>query len=221
MSVAAGPLVTYGQQQFGSTANGGHLGYPASNSLDSFWNLGVAAGDQLTIDWEAKRGTHLQVLPVGTTDFSLNQGEPFKVQGLNPEGKNELRFTAPQTGTMPMLLQTIDLYAGPYSFTAFVKHGLVLDMPRLSRLNHVAKVKVGIHTPDGGTINESSVRVTIEARLEGRWLAIGSAPVDGASALVHTHLPHSLWSATTSIRASASGRSYARTFSSALHVSVP
>ncbi|HEY5053191.1 MAG TPA: hypothetical protein VII45_07245 [Solirubrobacterales bacterium] len=216
-SIAAGPLVPYGQQQFGNTANAGHLG---GYEIGSFWNLEVIAGDQVTLDWEAKRGTHLEVFPAGTTDFNFDPGQKFKVQGLNSEGKGELGFTAPQTGTMPMALLTVEEYAGPYSFTAFVKHGLVLALPRVSHLGHVGKITVGVHTPDGGLAAASPIKVKIEARHAGRWLAIGAAPVVGSSARVSVQAPRSLWGSTVALRAAASGSAYGPAKSGARQVSI-
>jgi hypothetical protein len=68
-SIAAGPVVTFGQLETGNTASGEPFG---SYIVKSFWNLPVRAGDEITIDWEAKRGTRIIVFAPGTTDFTIS-----------------------------------------------------------------------------------------------------------------------------------------------------
>ena len=54
-SIATAPVVTWGEQEFGNTAQGTHLFVP--HGFDQFWGLNVVAGDKLTIDWEGAAGS--------------------------------------------------------------------------------------------------------------------------------------------------------------------
>lgn len=119
-SVAAAPFVPYGQLQTGNTATGGIFGN--GGIVKSFWNLRVKAGDKVTIDWESPGGTHLEVFAVGTTDFTVAHANPSLDEGVGGSGRNELRFKARVTGTMPMAFDAQPVWAGPYAFTAYVKH---------------------------------------------------------------------------------------------------
>ncbi len=119
-SIAAAPFVPYRQLQTGNTATGGVFGN--GGIVKSFWKLHVRAGDKVTIDWEAPGGTHLEVFAVGTTDFTVAHANPSFNEGVGGSGRNELRFKARVSGAMPMAFATRPEWAGPYAFTAYVKH---------------------------------------------------------------------------------------------------
>jgi hypothetical protein len=53
-TIAGATPATFGQQEFGNTATGGQSpGQCSSNAMHyrSWWNVGVSAGDLVTIDW--------------------------------------------------------------------------------------------------------------------------------------------------------------------------
>lgn len=129
-TVAAAPIVAWGEHYTGNTANGFK---DAERVYYSWWNLSVTAGDSVTIDWEAPNylvGEYpeIHVYPVGTTDFNYKNvpESEYNLQGLNSNGRNELQVAAPKTGTMPMSFISeggcCSGKVGPYAFTAYVHH---------------------------------------------------------------------------------------------------
>lgn len=125
-SIAGAPVVVYGQQESGNTANGLHVfdGLSVIQGWNSFWGLKVAAGDKLRIDWEAppRSGTHLNLFPVGTTDYTIARAHSLAYQGQNPEGKNELTFEANQSGVMSLDIRAQAALGTIYSFVVYVHH---------------------------------------------------------------------------------------------------
>ena len=162
-SIAAAPPVVYGQQEFGNTAtdqyleDGCFLGF--ANLYRSYWSLSVTAGDLLTINWEGTPGTELEVMPVGTTDYTLFQTDPVVDQSLSSNGKNQAQYAAPVAGSMPLYFQVCasdsEEVPGPYDFTVTAQHALVVGLtPRLHiRTNSVlygtATLASGLPAPDG------------------------------------------------------------------------
>ncbi len=226
MSIASAPTVVYGQQEFGDIATGSVTG---SSCYRSFWSLPAIAGDEIVIDWEAQfLTTMLRVYPVGTNDFNLGSliEEGFSYTAKSPlqdNGKDEEKFIAPVTGAMPMTLSSTcnPKEAGTYAFTAYVKHGLSVFLPRVSTLRHRSRIHVQVHSPDGGTVTTPAPDVVIEARLpRGRWRSLGRAPVTTSVATVAVRVPRVFWHRKVSLRATASGESYAKTRSRAYHVRV-
>jgi hypothetical protein len=222
-SIATGPAVVYGQQEFGNTALSPHLTDP--RGWDQFWNLSVTAGDKLTIDWEATpdTATRLLLYPVGTTDYTIGQQEPATHQGQNSEGKNELHYVVPATGIAPLVVNTGGRgHTGAlYNFIAYVQHALAVSLPRLAKLIHHKKISVHVHTPEGGEISDESLMVTLEAKARGgSWKTLGKAPVVNSSALVRAKVPSVLWHQRVSVRATASGGAYLPTRSRIIHTNV-
>lgn len=161
-SIATAPTVTYGQQEFGNTAEY-QVPYDEkcgdAASWRSFWNLPVSAGDLLTIDWEATRTTELELLPVGTTDYTLSTVEPALIELPSTNYKAQSQYLVPLTGTMPLVLGTCEYLGhspGPYNFTVTAQHGLVVSLaspPSTIQTNSVisgtAKLTSGTAVPDG------------------------------------------------------------------------
>jgi hypothetical protein len=223
-SIASAPVVTSGQQEFGNTASGPLLEDGHGPKLFSFWRLPVTSGDEVTIDWESTNSSALiHLFPVGTNDFNFDPGSrPQQRQGVGIGDRNEFQFTATETGEMPLVFTTHGPDGGPYSFTAFVKHALVLALPHIATLPHKETIRVGVHNPEGGVVSDPTLRVAVEARRSGQpWKTIGKAIVVNSLATIHAKVPRSFWSGNLALRATASGTSYVKTRSSIRHVSVP
>ncbi|HEY4778860.1 MAG TPA: hypothetical protein VIH47_04630, partial [Solirubrobacterales bacterium] len=104
-TIAASTPVSLGQQEFGNTAEGQDLEGQACR-YRSYWNVTATAGDLLTIDWEGTPGTELNLMPVGTTDFTLFQTEPVVHQEESSNHKNQATYTAPVSGSMPLYFRS-------------------------------------------------------------------------------------------------------------------
>src|SRR4029077_343903 len=118
-SIASAPRISFGHLQTGNTATG----FEVAGQLWSFWKGPVRAGDTVTIDWEAKRGTNIKVFSTETTDFNFTKAEPVHKGGIGPTGRNEFRFVAANSGLMPLAFEAISTeYGGPYAYTVRVKH---------------------------------------------------------------------------------------------------
>ena len=180
-SIDSAPAIIYGQQEFGNDANGAQN---IDQVYDSWWTLNVAAGDHITINWEAQldpqgRGPALLIYAVGTTDYSVGNANPTTYQFLNSNGKNQLRYTAAVDGVMPVDFQadgninlTYEEYPpGPYDFTAYVQHALVvsLSVTNVNRRKHRTMFVVGVHNPDGAAITNPNLRYDVQHRAGGSW----------------------------------------------------
>jgi hypothetical protein len=167
-TIATAPTVVYGQQEFGSTAMGQE--YPEKGCglfgiatyRDQFWILSATAGDLLTISWGGVNKTELRLYPVGTTDYTVfsETNNPVAEQELNGNNKNQLQYSVPVSGVMPLEFAVCDYNGeyekpGPYSFTVTAQHGLAVSMlPRPHiRTNSVihgsAALVSGAPVPDG------------------------------------------------------------------------
>ena len=98
----------------------------------------TTAGDAVTIDWEVQNPAgdiddYVNVFPVGTNDFNRSQQQTVSKDEVG-EGdvRGESRFVANRSGVMPLeffaggIGNASDL--GPYNFTAYVSHALVLGV---------------------------------------------------------------------------------------------
>jgi len=133
-SIATATPITYGQQEFGNTAEGQYWDdgdCDEGRAWRSYWALSVTAGDLVTINWEANLHTELELMPVGTTDFTLSQTRSALWQEPASNGKNQAQYTVPQSGVMPLFLTICRGYTpgpGPYSFTVTAQHALALRL---------------------------------------------------------------------------------------------
>lgn len=164
-SIATAPSVVYGQQQFGNTATGQYLENSCGfliGGYRSYWGLSVLAGDLLTINWEGTPGTRLELMPVGTTDYTLFQTDPALYQDLSSNGKNQAQYTAPVSGTMLLYFRVCKYYEeepGPYSFVAAVQHALsaalnlITNIYTTSTIGGTASLADGTPAPDGLVFN--------------------------------------------------------------------
>jgi hypothetical protein len=212
-SVAAATPVIFGQQEFGNTASS----IPTSNGIYySYWTLGVTAGDSVTIDWAAytggQCGPRLAVFAVGTNDFNIGNVNDVADQLVNQNGMNELPFSAPVTGSMPMRFDANPNDCGPtgpYNFTAYVSHEAILSLPPFSRLPRRGSLPIGVHNPDGGRISSNVLSVALEVRTPGKpWRIIGRAHPQIGISRVPFQVPKSLYRKRVILRAYASGASY-------------
>lgn len=170
-TISAAPLVAYGVQETGDTSNGGggEFGKDCENQFElnrnSFWQLPVAVGDQVTIDWGAVilDSTCLTVYPSGTNDFGLQSADPEHSTEQGSNGKQEMKFMAPASGNLILDFAATALYsgcddcAGPYDFTAYLRHSLALNLtvPSTFPTNGIVTATVSQNTgtpvPDGVT----------------------------------------------------------------------
>jgi hypothetical protein len=160
-SIASAPTVTYGQQQFGNTATGARE-ESCENKYFSFWGLPVLAGDEAIVDWESvAHYTQLYLMPVGTTDFTFHQTIAVAEQGLSTNNKNQLRYRAPVTGTMPLVFFYCEFESppGPYTFIASIRHAVfatltpITNVYKRSTITGTASLADGTPAPDGMVFN--------------------------------------------------------------------
>ena len=160
-TIAASTPVSLGQQEFGNTAEGQDLEGQACR-YRSYWNVTATAGDLLTIDWEGTPGTELNLMPVGTTDFTLFQTEPVVHQEESSNHKNQATYTAPVSGSMPLYFRSCPFSSdfgegqpGPYSFLVTDQHALVatiqpyLHLKTTTTVYGSAALAGGSPVPDG------------------------------------------------------------------------
>jgi hypothetical protein len=231
-SIASAPAVIYGQPEFGNTAtdggtNPGSLevnGQCSEVGTNGWWNLSVAAGDEVNIDWEAPAGSYAMVFPVGTTDFNVVGTYAVAKSNVSSNGKAEMGFRAPVSGTMPLVIgadgECFTDYPGPYSFTASVKHEVRLSIPHRRVLPLRGTVAVRVSTPEGQPISNSGLQVLVQIQSHGRWRGIGSATAAGGVANVPCMVPAGLGGSHASLRALARGNEYEPASSAAIHVRV-
>lgn len=79
---------------------------------------------------------------------------------------------------------------------------------------------VAVHAPAGSEISNPELKVALEAKTNGTWQKLGSAPVKASVAKVTVKLPSSLWGRTIPLRATAAGPSYMTVRTSAAPVKV-
>lgn len=217
-SIASAPTIPWGQQQFGNLANGDVTANSCGDSIyTEWWLLSVASGDHVKIDWEAQEidYTELDVYPRGTTDFNYPQADATAKSTLNSNAKAELALTATSTGNMPVAVtsSTWSCLAGtpgPYDFTAYVRHALVLAVPRRASLSRRGVLRVAVHNPDGGPVSDPGLRVSLQllSRSMRRWRTVGSATAAGGRAAISYAAPRSMYSRRVSMRVVASGAAY-------------
>jgi hypothetical protein len=212
-TIASAPTVTFGQQEFGNTANGGHIEttcHGAGPLYYLFWDLPVTIDDSVTIDWEAMQKTELELYPIGTTDFNFGSGSSgFQTQTPAGNGKNEFKYVASEkSGTLILAFRNCYYEPGAFSFTVYVTHALSLSTPRVAILHSKGTLAIGVHNPEGGPINDPQVRVEVQIKGRGGWHRVGTGSVSNSLAAVHYSIPFSLRHQRVILRALASGSGY-------------
>lgn len=227
-TISGAPTVAFGQQEFGNTSSGTQ---DSDGYFHSYWALPVIAGDSVTIDWEAPNyasGQYptLRIFPVGTTDYNVGTTETSQYQDLSDNGRNELQFTAPRSGTMPVDFRSscasCDGGAGPYEFTAAVRHRVLLAVPAKHSLPLHGTVAVTVRDPDGSGVSDAALRISLQVRTaHGAWRAVGAAAPAGGTARIRYVLPSADAGLHLRLRALATGSQYTAATSSLQVVSVP
>jgi hypothetical protein len=215
-TIAGAPLVAFGQQEFGNTANGGEEEAPCvlgKKAYESWWSISVIAGDEVTIDWESPRAdwNELKLYEVGATDYTFTQIRPAVSGHVNENGKAQVVFNAHRSGAVPLAFAAYpgcESEVGPYNFTATVLHAVVLFMPRRTHLPPSGTVSVTVHNPEGGPINNPAVQVEVQLRIHGSWHRIGTGSVVNSAASVKYSLPSRYQHQRAAIRAIARGNEY-------------
>lgn len=211
-SIAGATGVVLGQQEFGNTQNGAQE--PRSSSFfcgntnyRSWWQLPAVTGDKFTIDWESSSpDMHMVLFSVGVTDYTFNGADRLVDQTPNSNLKSESIIVAPTSGMMPLEFGQCTGTPGPYNFTVYVNHAVVLALPRLSRLTRRSVINVAVHNPEGGVISDPQLFVDIQLRRgNGRWKTYGTSSVVNSAANVQLHLPRTLRKHKVSMRAFAHG----------------
>jgi hypothetical protein len=229
-SIAAATPVTPGAQEFGTAiapqgvnCDGGGF----ADAYRSWWALKLVAGDRVTIDWQVTPGptdqefAEIDVLPAGTNDFNLPNTN-FSASTEFPLGQQmgEFVFNAPASGVMPMEFYRGDCatQAGPYSFTAYVAHRLLLSFPHVGSLARKGRVNVGVHMADGTAL--SGLRVAVQVLGRHGWSTVGSANALGGRANVKVSLPASMRGKREWLRAAAGGPGFFPARSNSVRVRV-
>jgi hypothetical protein len=222
--IASAPLVTFGQQQVGNTATDGGQGPgTAADSCpgpkeNSWWNLPVTASDAVTIDYTTSgqpgaSGQHgLYLYSVGTTDHTVQQTSPEVRSESGTNGKGQIVFTATRSGTMPMVISAFSCYrndiAGPYNFTAYVRHAVLLSVPRQRSLRRTGTINVTVRNPDGGPISDAGLSVALQVRRGSSIRTVGRATSANGVASISYRVPASLRRRRVGLRAQAKGDDY-------------
>jgi len=176
-NITSAPTVVYGQQEFGNTATDDPPVGGDFNGCSSWWVLDVTAGDKLTVNWQSVSKTNsvaafdASLFSVGINDFNVSNNAVVHAQ-LKGNGYGQLLYTAPRTGVMPLQSSnyTCSNGGGPYDFTAYVRHALVLGIrTRASRRSHTTSFIVSVHNPDGALISNPALRAALQHRAGGKW----------------------------------------------------
>src|SRR3954469_18777236 len=163
-SISNATPVTFGQQLFGNTSNGGQSPHGDCGGVDyrSWWMFNVSAGDLVTIHWESDQSPILHVFPVGTTDFNYTDQQTVRDDTLPDSHKHETRFRATQGGSMPLEFLTRDdscnIYdsdPGPYDFIATVTHKMVATLAVDHRSGHRTYFQPAVYNADGSPIADT------------------------------------------------------------------
>lgn len=227
-SVANASAAISGQQEFGNLSNGGTEQDGCDDTqYREFWLLPVKAGDKVRLDWEiesydpnADEFAGLLVLPVGTSDYNIQNQQVVVESYPNSTGKDEISFTATTSGDMVLDIKS-SVYGCeggtpyPYDFTAYITHAIVLGLPTKTKLRNGSVVNVAVHTPGGGAVAGPQPKVSLQIKLGGAWTTIGSASVSASRASVTAHIPAKDFGKRARLRALAKGGSYQRTASQA------
>jgi hypothetical protein len=143
-----------------------------------FWRLPLSAGDAVEIDaTQISPSTNLQVgvFPAGTTDANFASAQAV-ASGFAVKGP--IKFTAPATGTYPVIAgpNCYDGDDGPLTLVVKVSHGAgagkaVVTLQKVSKLAPGGSLTATVRTAAGAPISDPSL--TLE--LYGSWKDAGSA----------------------------------------------
>ncbi len=209
-SIAGAPTVVFGQQEFGNL--GTYVAPPNyPGNCISWWALPLTAGDSVQILWEASPGDYLRLYSPKTTDFNYQAHGERLINSYLDEGitKSEATYEATETGPYPLdLIRAGEKGCGPYNFTVYVQHALVVALPHISTLRRSGTLAVAIHTPEGGVVTNPALEVLLQIKGRGAWVTLGHASVAGSVAAVRYSLPRRLRHQRATLRAIAQGPGY-------------
>ncbi|HUA73131.1 MAG TPA: hypothetical protein VL988_00070, partial [Solirubrobacteraceae bacterium] len=161
----------------------------------------------------------LDLYALGASDFNFLQQSPRAGGRINSNMKAEFTYVSEETGDLPMLFTDPGCHGnaepGPYNFTAYVTHSLVVGQPNASVLRARGTIAVPVHDPAGGEVDNPAVTCALEIKVHGHWTVIGSAPVASSLATIHFAVPARLRHQHVSLRAVAKGAGYIPASSSA------
>jgi hypothetical protein len=215
--IASAPLVAVGQQEFGNTLDGcygGCPGYPDDGNGADYWKASLIAGDHVTVDWESTAdgdgnfyANHLDVWPVGTTDYSISNVNALDEWDMNANGKAESKFVADKTGVFPLMFWSY-WAQGPYDFTLTVHHlpRLAFSPPRA--ISNGSKLSVGVHYPDGTAVSGDGLLVAIYGQWKKANHLLGSGSPANGTAEITVKIPKGEHGKKIRVFAYASGSSF-------------
>ncbi len=178
-SIASAPTVAYGQQEFGNTLTDNNVHVDCHGW--SYWQLPVTAGDHLTIDFEGQGAQNEALYPVGTNDFNVTDTTPVQEATSGENGHQQALYTAERTGMMPLVFyvsqeKRCGEVNGPYDFTVYVKHALVLSLAaiRANHRRHETTFHISVDNPDGVPVSSPNLRMAVQLLTHGRWVTIST-----------------------------------------------
>lgn len=182
-SIAAAPIVAYGQQEFGNTTTDGGVAFLPGEGGSGWWKLPVVAGDEVTVDFSGQSqgdGFTLGIYPSDANDYNYNQVD--RIGTSAQENTFAYSFVAPATGLDPMNVYTPDS-VGDYNFIASVRHQLVarLIVGRTNRASNRTRFMLSLHNPDGAVVSANGLSMRVQSRsAENRWRTIDESPAQGS-----------------------------------------
>jgi hypothetical protein len=206
-SISGAPVVAYNQQEFG------YVHFVKLSDCRQWWLLPTVVGDHLQIDWEVQDPyIELHLFALSTSDFNFLQKSALANGSVDSNMKAEFTYVSEESGDLPMLFTDPGCHGnaepGPYNFTAYVTHSLVVGSPGVSVLHAKGVIAVPVHDPAGGEINTSAVTCALEIKGHGQWTTIGTAPVANSLATVRFTVPARLRHQHVSMRVVAKGAGY-------------
>lgn len=223
-SIANAPVVPFGQQQFGNLAP---MRRDNSGYKKEFWKISLVTGDRVKIDFEAVTRQSFDeffVMPVGTTDYTLNSTSGLFYARPSANDKGELAFTAPQSGTYPVVFRKeINCCSGPgggYDFNVFAHHALRLFLGGRPSVSTAGSIPVSARLADGTAISDQSLRISLLGIWRGKAHVLGAGTPKNGLARLAFRVPRSLRGRTIRLQAKGEGSAYVTTRSRAISVRV-
>jgi hypothetical protein len=223
-SIANAPVVVSGQQNFGNTAN---IPQDSSGYRREYWRLNLIAGDALTLNFGiGSPSVDVDVLlyPAGITDFNVLRTNSVESEDPQSNGKGQLTYSAPGTGTYPLMFRTCcgtnSSRHGPFDFVAYIKHRLKLFIPLTPSVSRTGTIAVQVKSPEGSPISDNGLRVTLNGIWAKKAHKLGTASAANGVAKFKLHLPASLKGLVIRIRAVGQGSNYLGALSSTRAVRV-
>lgn len=224
-TIATAPIATPGVQEVGSTST---FTDPCHNGYE-FWLLPLKQGDLVKITWGVPAAVDTLALWTPETvdtdhpaclyesGFSNWTSDRLVLADSNgAAGTTRLsQITVSEDGTYPLLLlNTTGANAGSYSFKADVLHAASVSFAHQSKIPGAGTFTASVLAPDGSPINDSTLKLTLNAYWSTRagapprahTLATAS-PTNGLATFSYS-LPWQLWGKKIRLGISGVGASY-------------